>query len=105
MEKLFPDPYQKMKIEPISESIHTVCVYCILSGGLLKYIETKLETTCFFVIFNFLKQQKVSRTNPPVSFSAWFLKKNICLIVFLLTGQISLSDCFYFGRYWTTCVS
>ena len=29
---------------------YTVCFYCMPSWGLLKYIETKLETICFHVI-------------------------------------------------------
>ena len=41
----------------------------------------------------FLKNKKRSGTSLPVSFSASFLKKNISLVIFFLTDQISLSDC------------
>ena len=49
----------------------------------IKYIETKLQTTCFYFIQSFLKKaKKRSGTSHAVSFSAWFLKRNISLIIF-----------------------
>ena len=50
----------------------------------------------------FLKSKKRSGTSLSVSFSAWFLKKNIFLVI--LTGRISLFGCLYFARYWAICV-
>ena len=39
--------------------VHTVCFIVCPSLGLLKYIETKLETTCFHLTQNFSKKQKI----------------------------------------------
>ena len=59
VEKLVPDPFLKNEIEHISGSIvlkfHTVCFYCTPSWGLS---ETKMQTTCFYLILNFYKKQK-----------------------------------------------
>ena len=33
-----------------------------------------------------------------------FAKKKCCSYYVLLTGQISLSDCLYFSKYWAICV-
>ena len=35
------------------------------------------------------------------SFSAWFLNKNISVVI---SDQTSMSDCVYFVRYWAICV-
>ena len=37
---------------------YTVYFYCMASWGLLKYIETKLQTTCFYLRQSFFKKQK-----------------------------------------------
>ena len=50
--------------------------------GLLKYIETKLHTTCFVSDKAFPKNKKRSRPSFPASFHAWSLKKDISLIIF-----------------------
>ena len=50
----------------------------------------------------FLKNKKSSGTSLPGSFSAWFLKQNICFI--RLTDQISLSSCLYLMRYLAICI-
>ena len=34
--------------------LYTVCFYCMQSRGLLKYIETKLQITCFYLKLGFL---------------------------------------------------
>ena len=34
--------------------LYTVCFYCMQSRGLSKYIETKLQITCFYLILGFL---------------------------------------------------
>ena len=39
-----------------------VCIYCIPTWGLLKYIKTKLQITCFYVIQRFLINEKWSGT-------------------------------------------
>ena len=51
----------KIKIEDISGSslkFYAVCFYCMQSSGLLKYIETKLQTTCLYLVLTFFKKQK-----------------------------------------------
>ena len=44
------------------------------SWGLLKYIETKLQNTCFYLMQNFFKKQKESWTSLPTSFSDFWRK-------------------------------
>ena len=45
-------------------------------------IDTKLETTWFYLIIAFLKNKKRSGTSLPASFSAWHFKKNSSLVIF-----------------------
>ena len=54
--------FLKIKIDHISGSTvgnvaQFACIVC-LSGGLPKYIKTKLQTTCIYVIESFFKKQK-----------------------------------------------
>ena len=51
------------------------------SWGLSKYIKTKLQTICFYLILSFLKK-KGDLELLPISFSAYFLKENISVIIF-----------------------
>ena len=53
----------KLSISLDMLKLYTVCFYCISNWGLSKYIETKLQNTCF------LKYKKRSGTSPPASFS------------------------------------
>ena len=41
-----------------SLNFYTVYFYCISSWGLSKYIETKWQTTCFYLILTFFKKTK-----------------------------------------------
>ena len=43
------------------------CFYCLPSWGLLKAIEIKLQTTCFFLILSFFKKKKrdLELVSPP----------------------------------------
>ena len=53
MKKLFLDPFQKNQnwaIWIINLKFYTITSYFILSWELLEYIETKLQTTCFYLI-------------------------------------------------------
>ena len=50
------------------------------SWGLLKYIETKLQSPSFYLYKAFLKNKKRSGISLPASFSAWFLKKLFLLL-------------------------
>ena len=75
-----PDPFLKNQnwayIWINSVKFYTVCFYCKSSWRLSKYIETKLQTTCFYLIQSFFINHKVWN-----SFSAWFLSKNIYLVI------------------------
>ena len=48
MEKLVPDPFLENK-----NWAYTVCFYCMPSRGLSKYMETKMQGTCFYLILSF----------------------------------------------------
>ena len=37
---------------------HTICFYCMASGGLSNYIKKKLQTSCFYLTQSFFKKQK-----------------------------------------------
>ena len=106
VEKLFSDLFLKKRNRSYlwskSLKFSMVCLYCMPSSGLWKCIETKA----------FLKKKKRSGTSFPVSFSAWFLKKNIsfimcycltkyCLVVFTLwdNGKYVYCNCFL-TRLW-----
>ena len=53
VEILFPDPFLKHQnwvcLWINSLTFYTICFYCMPSCGLPKYIETKPQTTCFYV--------------------------------------------------------
>ena len=96
----------KYKIEHISGSavwnvIKFVFIAC-LSRDLRKYMKTKVLILAFAWYKAFLKSDKESGSSLSVSFSSWFLKKNISHYI-SLTDQISLPDCLYFSRYWVIC--
>ena len=86
VEKLFPDPFLKNQnwvylwINILK--FYTVCFYFMPTWRLLKYVETKLQTTFFYLIHSLLKNKKRSGTTFSSSFSAWFLKTNISLVIF-----------------------
>ena len=54
VEKLFLDPFLKNQnwvyLWINSLKFYTVCFYCMLIWGQLKYGETKVQTICFYVI-------------------------------------------------------
>ena len=60
VEKLVPDHFLKNQnwayLWINSLKFYTVCFYCMPSWGLLKYIETKLQTACFYLILNYFKK-------------------------------------------------
>ena len=73
MEKLFPDPFIKnknwMNLWINNLRFYTV-FYCMPSLGLLKNIKTKIQSTFFYLILSFIKNEKRSGTSLPTSFSA-----------------------------------
>ena len=52
-EKLVPDSFLKNEN---SLKFYIACFYCMPSSGLSKFIETKLQTTCFYLILSFSKK-------------------------------------------------
>ena len=63
--EFIPRPFfWKIKIEHISESIgnnlkfYIACFYCMVSSGVSKYTETRLQTTCFHFILSYFKKIK-----------------------------------------------
>ena len=81
-----PDPFLKNQnwayLWISSLKFLQLAFYCMPSWGLSKYIETKLHTTCFHLIWTFLKNKKSSGTSLSASFSAWSLKENVSLVIF-----------------------
>ena len=91
-----------------SVTFYTVCFYCMPSWGLSKYIKTKHQTACFYLIqsfffFFFFKKKRRSGTSFPVSFLHYFWRKIFILLSFI-TDQISFCCCLFFMRYWVICV-
>ena len=71
-EKLYPRCGGEISARPFSVKLkysiwmnslkfYTVCFYCIPNWGLSKYIETKLQTTCFYLILSIFKKWKIKR--------------------------------------------
>ena len=58
---------------------YAVCFYFTPTKELLKYIENKLQTTCFHLILCFFKNKKRSGTSLSASFFTSCLRKNIPL--------------------------
>ena len=76
---------------------------CAPSLGLSKYIETKLQTSCFYLLGFFKKQKVVWNYSPYLIFYIIFKEKYFSCYI-LLTDQASLSGCIYFVRCWVICV-
>ena len=80
-----PGPFLKIKIEHISGSIFESFVYFVLIGSLVKDYQIWLKLSCRPLAFTsykaFVKNKKRSGTSLSASFSAWFLKKNISVVI------------------------
>ena len=89
MERLVPDPFLKRSnwayIWINSLKFYTVCFYSISSWGLSKYIETKLQITCFYLILSFFK--KIKRGLELVSLPHFL--HNFWIQIFLLLYSIN----------------
>ena len=79
------------------------------SPGLLKLIETKLETTCIYLKQSFFKKTQRFETSLPalelvsLIFCMTFEEKHFsCYII--LSDHISMSGCLYFVRHWAISV-
>ena len=114
MEKLVPVPFLKNQNWPYfwinSLKFYTVCFSCMASWELSKYVEAKLQTTCWRPhIKLFLK---IKRGLELVSLP-YFLHnikqykifwRKISLLLYSINWPNSLSDYLYFMRHWIICV-
>ena len=102
MEIIFPYPFLKNQNWPylwISIlKFHTACFHGMPSWGLSEHIETKLQTTCFYLISSFFKKTKGLELVSLSHFLHDFWKKYLACYI-LLPGQISLSGCLDFARF------
>ena len=57
-------------LEIVFLKVYAVCYYCIPSWGLSKYIDTKLQTTCFYLILSIFLNKKKPGTSLFALFSA-----------------------------------
>ena len=84
LEKLFPGPFLKNQnwtyLWINSLKFYSFYFCRMLGSGQSKYIETKLQTPCIYLIQSFLSKKR-SGASLPASCSAWFLKKNISLVI------------------------
>ena len=85
MDKLFPDPSLKIQnwayLWVNNLKFYEVCFYCMTiwqPSNILQLSRRPLAFTSYNVFF----WEKSPRPSLPSSFSAWFLKKNIYLIIF-----------------------
>ena len=79
VKKLVPDPFLKSENGAYlwinSLKFHTVCFSCMASWGLLNYIESKLQSTCFHLIKLFLKIERGLELVPLPHFPHNFWRK------------------------------
>ena len=104
-EKLFPDPFLKNRIWAYIWinilKFYIFYSYCLPSWGLSKVIETKFQTTCFY-LKAFLKNKKRSGTSLHTSQSVWYLKKNISMVILYYLTKFQCLVAFtswYIGLY------
>ena len=86
--RTIPRPFSKniklsIYLDQFFYFFNSVGFYRMPSWRLSKYIEIKLQITCFYLIKSFFKRNKErSETSFPGSFYAWFLKINISPVIF-----------------------
>ena len=87
VERLVPDPFLKNEnwayLRINSLKYYTVCFYCTASWGLSKYIETKLQTTCFHIIKLFRKIKRSLELVFLLYFPHNFWRKIFLLLYFI----------------------
>ena len=69
--------------------IYRVCFYCMKSWELSKYIETKLQAACFYLIYGFFKKLKEVWNESPYLILCMIFKEKI----FLKLYSISWANC------------
>ena len=102
---LSPDPFLKNQnwayLWINSLKFYTFSFNCMPSWGLAKYIETKLQNTCFYLMLFFKKKKGLELIFLPHFLRDFREKYFSCYI--LLTQRILLPGCLYFLRYWAIC--
>ena len=92
VEKLAPHPFLK-NWNRACLTFNTVCFYSMPSWGLLTSIETKLQTSCLYLILSFCKKNKeVLNKSSCLIFCIIFQEKYLIRYVILI-DQVSLSGC------------
>ena len=108
VEKLVPDPFLEnlnwAYLWINSLKFYIVWFYCMPSWVLSKYIETKMQTVCFYLIWSFFKKLNEVWNQSACLIFCIMLEENYFFCYILLTDQVSLSGCLYFVRYWSVCV-
>ena len=96
---------EKLKLSISLDQQSKVLCSLFLLYAKLRHLETKLQTTFFYLIISFLKKSiEVWDQSPCFIFCITFQEKYFSCYI-LLTGQISFSGCLYFVKYWAVCVS
>ena len=83
LDNLFPDPFQKIKIEHISRSVVNSFIQFVFIIWQVQGYRNIFKSSCRLVAFtsykDFLKNKKRSETCLPATFLAWFMKKDSSL--------------------------
>ena len=104
VKKLVPDPFVNIKIETNLWILNLKCYKFVFilcpSQGPPKYVKSNVLTTCFNLIYSFLKSKKCLKpyNSPCLIFCMVFEEKYLSRYI-LLTDQFSLPDCLHFLRY------
>ena len=108
LEKLFPDHFlknQNWSYLPINIlKFYIFCFYSLPSWGLSKVIETKLQTTCFYLIKSFFKKRKEVWNWSPCLICFMIFEEKYFWCYILLPDQMSMPGCLYFVRYGAICI-
>ena len=109
MEKLFPDPIVKTQnwaCHWINDlKFYIVCLYCMLSWVLSKYIAfIYILTNCFYLIWSFLKLTKRGLELVSLHHFLHDFWIKMFLVLYSIKCKISLPGWFYFVRHWAIYV-
>ena len=102
VEKVFPNPFLESQnwthLWIISLNVYAVYFYCMLSSGVLKYIESKLEPLASLIKIFYKAKRGVELVSLP-HFLYEFWRKLFLTLYFI--NWLNLSSGYsYFVRYW-----
>ena len=90
VEKLFPGPFLKNQNWAYLWSfIYFILIVCQVEEY-RKWLKLRCRPLAFTSYKAFIKNKKRSRTSLPTSFSAWFLKKNVSVVIFYYLTNFNL---------------